>query len=248
LLSPGVVLGIVVGLGLGFAIGSSPGIALYATVPSSIEGLGFGLAFVVGLVGLIRSQAASGPALLACAIALGVGTTVGVAVRPAPRAYIGGSLTLAIDAVGVNATVPLNCTLDPDTQVSGSSIEAVSHVDGRDVTVMVWISRTSGANLSLTLNGVPDSTPFVSAREYTWSVTSWAGSGLKPSIVLADMPMPTPVPVPDAPPMRASGVVLGSHLASGHLTFTGLQAISADQPIGTWPLVLDGRLEWSCNQ
>jgi hypothetical protein len=62
------------------------------------------------------------------------------------------------------------------------------------------------------------------------------------------MPMPTPIEVPNAPPMQASNVELGSHLTHGTFTFSGMRSGSADQPIGAWPLVLDGRLSWSCNQ
>ncbi len=253
----GVIVGALASLVIGFAIGSSPGIALYATVPSTIEGLGFGLAFVIGLTGVILLAVGRGCALLVCALALAVGTTVGVAVRSATpgggtgttSTAIVGSTNLQIPAAGIAASVSVTCNL------AGSSLgftswprHAVATIDQRDVALQVWIDHSAGANISLVLVGVPDASPFVPAREYTWSITSWAGSqaGLGPAIVLADMPMPTPAPVPSAPPMGASGVTLGGDLTHGQFTFTGLRAVSADQPIGTWPLVLDGRVSWSC--
>ncbi len=252
-MSVGVIVGAFLGLVFGFLIGATPAIALYSTVRSTtFEGLGFGLAAVLGLAGMILYLGGRGLALLACALALAVGTAVGVTARPAVASgtsNTSGNVTLKIHAAGILAVVPVTCGItSASDEVSGWSDAPIAHVDGRDVTVRIWISRNSGATLSLMLNGVPDSSPLVSARECTWSISSWSQSSGGRAIVLADMPVPTPVPVPNAPPMRASGVQLADNLAHGQFRFTGMRAVSADQPIGTWPLVLDGTVSWTCGQ
>jgi hypothetical protein len=129
--------------------------------------------------------------------------------------------------------------------VSWAGLTSLS-IDGRQVALIGRIDGTS-AQLGLTQSGVPDSSPFIEANEYQWTVQ--LGGATRPgSVILVDQPEPAQLEVPKAPPMTITGISFGPHLVQGSFRFGGMRALSADHPFsgGGWPLVLDGTVSWSC--